>query len=167
MALLEIAIAIVLFAAFIKEVRTARRHAAKPHGSHPGVGWFDLAAGALLIFEAFHGAHHGKPGYLRPQFLSGLVAIALGVFHSRIHHLHQRRRYLKVDDTGLEFRLPPFRKVSAQWSDVASVDLGPSHATLHLHDGSRRKIALGRFRNSDELRRGIADHAGPAGLLPE
>jgi len=45
------------------ELRAAIRHSKHDaaHG-HPKVGWFDLAAGVLLIYEAFHGAHN-KPVY--------------------------------------------------------------------------------------------------------
>jgi len=67
---LELAIAVVVLGTFVKDLRAAMRHRRNPHAAgHSVVGWFDLAAGAMLMFEAFHGAHH-KPAWLRPQFLT-------------------------------------------------------------------------------------------------
>jgi hypothetical protein len=158
-AILEIVVALGVFATFLKELRAATR------GAHLPVGWFDLAAGAMLIFEAFHGAHH-KPGYLRPQFLAGVSTIGVGLFHARIHHFKKRRSYLKLDHDGLEFRRAPFRRLTVPWADLAKVELQQNQAILHRKNGRQHNISFKRFRNSKELRQGLADHAGPAGLLP-
>jgi hypothetical protein len=96
-AVAETVLALIVLATFAAELRAAIRHSR--HGdppSHPKIGWFDLAAGVLLIYEAFHGAHGHKPGYLLPQFFSGVVTIVLGVLHSRIQHAAGKRRYLKT-----------------------------------------------------------------------
>jgi hypothetical protein len=161
MAILEIAVAAIVFFTFLKDVYAARRH--RHSHKHPSVGWFDLAAGGLLIFEAFHGAHL-KPGYLRPQFLAGVATIVTGVFHSRLHARKARRRYMKVDDAGLEFRLAFFRRIRVGWSDLDSVDLSGPDAIIRRKDGRRHKIALKYFHNGAAVRQGLAEHT-PAALL--
>jgi uncharacterized membrane protein HdeD (DUF308 family) len=165
-AILELAVALGVFTAFAVELRAARRHAASGGHAHSPVGWFDLAAGALLIFEAFH-SPHVKPGYLRPQFLSGILTLIIGLSHGRLHSFHRRRHYLKLDDAGMEFRRAPFRRLTVPWTDLASVDLRKNEAILHRKDGRRHKIRLGRYRNIKALRQGLADHARAAGLLLE
>lgn len=160
----EVGIAIVVLGTFLVELRAAIRHT--KHGaahSHPKVGWFDLAAGALLIYEAFHGAHH-KPGYLRPQFFTGVATIALGLMHTRLNAFASRKRYLKLDDTGIEYRMR-FRGWSIPWGELASVDLSGRDAVFVRTDGERCTIEFGRFHNHDAIRRAIADHPESAKLL--
>src|SRR5215471_3374196 len=96
-AIVEIAVALVVLAAFVKELHAELR---SYRHSHSPFGWFDLAAGGLLIFEAFHSPHN-KAAYLRPQFVSGIATIAIGLLHGRLHSMHQRGRYLKFHDTGI------------------------------------------------------------------
>jgi hypothetical protein len=167
MALLELAIALAVLASFVKEIRAdirAGRHLA--HGMeashHGGIGWFDLAAGVLLIYEAFHGAHH-KPGYLRPQFFSGVATLGLGIFHARIEAMQHRRRYLKLDETGLEIRVK-FRRRSFLWEDLASIDTEGPFAVFHLKNGGRHKVRLNLLHNADAVRQAIGEHARAAGV---
>jgi len=162
MALVEIAVALGVFVTFALEVHAAKKHS----GKHQPVGWFDLAAGILLIFEAFHG-HHVKPGYLRPQFLAGVTTLGLGLFHARLHALQKRRRYVRLDETGLEIRVSRFRRFSVAWAELASVDLAGSKAIFHRNDGGRHTFRLNLLHNRDEVRKGIADHARAAGVPAE
>ena len=147
--IVEIAVAVVLMAAFVKELRSAhKRH-------HSKVGWFDLAAGGLLIFEAFHGAHH-KPGYLRPQFLAGLVTIAVGAFHAKIHRARHHRRYVKLDDHGVELRISRFSRTAIPWAEIANVELHEHQAVFQRKDGRSHALNLKRYHNREQLREGIA-----------
>jgi hypothetical protein len=129
---------------------------------HSPFGWFDLAAGGLLIFEAFHGAVH-KPGYMRPQFLSGVVTICLGLAHGKLAGIQERRRYVKLDETGVEFRLARFRRLHIPWKEVVSVDLVGNHAVFERPNG-RHKVRLNLLHNAEEVRHGIAEHARAAGV---
>src|SRR5262249_39815841 len=115
-ALLEIAIGLIVLSTFIKEVRAALRTRRLGHSGHSAFGWFDLAAGGMLLFEAFHSPHI-KPAYMRPQFLSGVLTIGLGMFHPRLHAFHRRRRYLALDESGMQFRLGPFRRLNLRWTE--------------------------------------------------
>jgi hypothetical protein len=164
MAILEIAVASIVLVAFVKELHAELRAHGKP--VHSPFGWFDLAAGGLLIFEAFHGAHH-KPGYMRPPFLSGVVTIALGLFHARFHEFRARRRYLKIDDAGLEFRVARFRRLILSWKDLDSVDVAGAHAIFCRTDGRRHRVRLNLFHNHHAVRQAITDHALGAGLPTE
>lgn len=171
MALVEIAVAAVVLAAFVKElraeIRAVRNHAHEGAAApHSAFGWFDLAAGGLLIFEAFHGAHH-KPGYLRPQFLSGVITIGIGLFHARLHTFHRGRRYVRFDEAGLEFRRGLFRRLAIPWKDLASVDLGGPTAVFHRTNGKSHKVRLNLLHNSAAVRQAIADHASEAGVRTE
>lgn len=160
----EIALAAIVLATFIRELREVVHH--RKHGkpsSHPKIGWFDLAAGALLIYEAFHGAHH-KPGYLRPQFFTGVTAIALGLLHARLSAVAAKKRYLKVDDEGIQYRMK-FRGWSIAWDNLASIDLTGKDAVFVETDGERHTIEFGRFHNHQALRQAIAEHPGAAKLL--
>jgi len=139
MAMLEVAITLGVFATFAKEAYTASKgsHAT----SHSSIGWFDLAAGVLLIFEAFHG-HHVKPGYLRPQFLSGVLTLTLGLVHGRLEARRSRRRYLKLDESGVT-------------------------AVFVSKDGGRRTLRLTHSINRDEVQQALTHHVRAAGLLAE
>jgi hypothetical protein len=130
------------------------------------VSWFDLAAGGLLLFEAFSG-HHNKPGYLRPQFLSGVVTLGLGLLHGRLHTFRQNRRYVKLDEAGVEIRTSRFRRFSLAWADVSSVDMAGTKAVFLRNDGRRHSMRLNLLSNEAEVRRGIAEHARAAGVLAE
>jgi hypothetical protein len=163
-AIAEVALAAIVLATFVLELRAAIRHT--KHGtaqSHPKVGWFDLAAGALLIYEATHGAHH-KPFYLRAQFISGVVTIALGLLHHRLQHAFGKKRYFKIDDDGIEHKLM-FRSWSIRWNQLKAVDLTSKEAVFERVDGERHKVNLGRLHNHEAVRRAVMDHPGAAKLL--
>jgi hypothetical protein len=162
-AILEIVLAILVLGALVVELRAARHHAKAGTQHHPAFGWFDLAAGAMLIFEAFHGATH-KPGYMRPQFLSGVATIGIGLFHKRLHSFHQRRMYLKLDESGLEYRNGRFRRFSAAWEEIEAVTINEKRAEFHWKGGRRRRIALNRFGNGEAIRQALSDHARSAGV---
>lgn len=113
MAILEVAIGAVVAVTFLRELRqTLRAPGTWPFISLArGHRLVRPAAGALLVFEAFH-QPHVKPGYLRPPFLSGMVTIGIGLFHGRLRASNRRRRYLKLDANGVECRWSRFRGFS-------------------------------------------------------
>lgn len=166
LAVVEALIASVVLVIFARDMRGLLH---KPQGhsptSHAGVGWFDIAAGALLIFEAFHG-HHVKPGYLRPPFIAGATTLVAGLVHGRIHAFRIRRHYLKLDVNGLECRPGPFRRVAFAWATLASVEVSEKEAIFRTKSGQRRIVRLNRYGNRDVIRNAIMDHARGAGLLP-
>jgi hypothetical protein len=160
-AALELGIGLAVCLTFLHELRAELRHS---RAAHSRFGWFELAAGMLLIFESFHGATT-KPGYLRPSFLAGTVTVGLGLFHKRLQARAQRRRYLKLDDDGFELRASRFRRTRLQWVELASIDLKGSKITFHQKTGGHRSIHWRLFRNGDEIRTAIMQHPAAAGLL--
>lgn len=159
MAALEVLIAAAVIIAFLKELRAdlhSIRHRDGTH-AHSAVGWFDIAAGILLIYEAFHGAHH-KPGYLRPQFLSGVTTLCLGIFHGRLQKLKARAAYIKLDEGGFYYRRNRFRKLKLNWADVADITDTSKRVEFRLNDGSTRALSLSTFRNAEEIRHAILEH---------
>ena len=165
-ALVETGIALAVLLTFALEGRAVKQHHNNPGGehAHPRVGWFDLAAGVLLIFEAFHSPHH-KPGYLRPQFLAGIVTLSLGIFHGPLQHAKQHRRRLEIDDSGVKLRMAPFRRWSVKWEDLVSVDVTAGHAVFELTNGRKHSINLKRFHNAEAVRQAISAHTRVTGLL--
>lgn len=166
-ALLEIAVAAIVIVAFAIEMRALRRKFARPqeHHDHPVVGWFDIAAAALLFFEAFHGEHH-KPAYERPQFLAGVITLAVGLFHARLRHFSSRRRYLTIDETGVDCRPSPLRRFGIAWADLASIELLDDRAVFHSKSGARYKLNLRMLRNAEKARDAIRSDRRAAALLP-
>lgn len=165
-ALVEILIAGTVLVAFILEFRVQVEHHRGHHagGGHRRLGWFDLAAGALLLFEAIHG-EHVKPIYERAHFYAGALTLAAGLFHGPLAAWLRRRRHLTVDETGLVFQGSRFRRTQAQWSELASVDVLPRRCILHGRDGSIREINLKRFSNRDVVSAAIVRYASAAGLI--
>ena len=155
-AVVEAVIAVLVLGTFFLELRAMVRHSKHGTHAHPKVGWFDLAAGVLLIYEAFHGAHH-KPGYMRPQFMSGVVTIALGVLHARLSRFGASRRYFKIDDAGIEYRMN-FRGWSIPWSELKSIDLGDKKVLFTRKNGEHHALNLGRLHNHAAVREAIAEH---------
>jgi hypothetical protein len=165
-AIAEIVIAILVLGTFVLELRATVKHHkhGASHAYHPKVGWFDLAAGVLLIYEAFHTAHGHKPGYLRPQFFSGVFVIVIGLLHAKIAHAAGKRRYLKVDDDGVEYKVV-LRGWSIAWADLASITLSDDHVVFVTTAGRRHTVNLRRFHNHDAVRRALADHPASVKLL--
>jgi hypothetical protein len=96
-----------------------------------------------------------------------MVTLGIALFHGRLQHLKRQRRYVKLDDTSLEIRTSPLRRLTLQWTDLTSVDLTASKAVFHRTNGRRHTVKFLWYHNSDAVRRGIADHAAAAGLLHE
>jgi hypothetical protein len=161
LAFLEITIAVLVLSTFAREVWAARKH---HHGAHSSIGWFDLAAAGMMMFEAFHGHHSGKPGYLRPQFFSAMVTLALALFHGRFHSWRANRRYVKLDEKGLEARSSRFRRFSLVWSELDRIHIARQKAVFHRSDGRRHTLRLQFLANHDEVRKHLVDHARAAGV---
>jgi hypothetical protein len=161
----EIALAGCVLFTFIKEFRALRR-TADDHDAHQkfSIGWFDLAAGILLMFEAFHG-HHLKPGYLRPQFFMGLITLTIAILHGHLHRYYRSRRFLTVDESGLEFRFGPFRYLVVKWNEISRVEFQEDSAILHRTDGKENVLKLKRFANREAARQLIIDHPSAASLF--
>ena len=164
---LEMAIAVVVLGTFFIEMRALiHKHRNPGHEhKHAAVGWFDIAAAGMLIFEAFHG-EHTKPGYLRPPFFSAIITLGMGLFHGKFHHARLKSRYLKMDEAGIECRPSRFRKFSVRWTDLATVKIADNKAVFQRKDGSAHSLGLRGLHNRSAVQKAIEEQARVAGLLP-
>src|SRR5262249_15040659 len=126
-------------------------------------GWFDLAAGGMLLFEAFHSPHI-KPAFMRPQFLSGVLTIGLGMFHPRLHAFHRRRRDLGLCESGMQFPLGPFRRLNRRWTEISAIEVDVAKAVFHRTNGRPQVINLLSTRNAEKVRQALSDHAATQSL---
>ena len=161
-AILEIAIAVLVLATFARELRAAT----KTHASHAKVDWFDLAAAAMMMFESLHGVHH-KPFYLRAPFVAAVFTTAIALLHGKIHARQAKKRYVKLDEKGLEARMGLFRRFSLGWDELDRIHIAQDKAVFHRNDGKRHTIGLRMLGNHEEVRKHISDHAHAAGVSME
>jgi hypothetical protein len=161
-AILEIVIAALVLGTFARQVHAAT----KSHQSHSKVDWFDLAAAAMMMFEAFFGHHH-KPPYATPAFWTALATIGIALFHGKLHARRARRRYVKLDENGVEARTSRFRRFSLAWTDLDRIHIARDKAVFHRSDGKQHTIGLRMLGNHEEVRKHIADHARAAGVNME
>jgi hypothetical protein len=161
LAVAEIIVAVVLLVTLVRELRAevrTRRNSNEAAHAHHGHGpdWFDVAAGVLLILEAWHLSQRGgKAFYLRPYFLLGMVTLLLGVFHGPYSDLILRRRYLRLDDSGVHGRLSRFRRISAPWQDVRGIRVDAREAVIETTSRSFT-ISLKRYQNAGAIREALA-----------
>ncbi len=161
-AMLEIVIAVLVLGTFARQLKAA----AKGHAPHSKVDWFDLAAAAMMMFEAVHGVHH-KPLYMRAQFYASITTFAIALLHGKLHTWKSRRRYVKFHENGMEARTGPFNRFSLGWADLARIHVARDKAVFHRSDGKRHTIGLRLLGNHEEVRRHITDHARAAGVDTE
>jgi hypothetical protein len=158
-AMLEIVIAVLVLGTFARELRAAT----KTHASHSKVDWFDLAAAAMMMFESFHGVHH-KAFYLRAPFVAAVVTAGIALLHGKIHARHAKKRYVKLDENGLEARMGLFRRFSLGWAELDRIHLAHDKAVFHRNDGKQHTIGFRMLGNHEEVRKHISDHAQAAGV---
>jgi hypothetical protein len=161
-AILEIAIAVLVLATFARQLHAA----GKKHTSHSVVDWFDLAAAGMLMFEAFHGVHH-KPPYERAQFWAAVTTLAIALSHGKLHTWRARRRYVKLDESGVELRGGFFQRFTLGWEEVHRLHIAQDKAVFHRSDGKRHTIGFRMLGNDEEVRKHISDHARAAGVNTE
>jgi hypothetical protein len=146
-----------LIVLFIRELRASRRPISpKPHsgeGGHHGVDWVDIAAGFVLLAEAFehwHVTHH----WPRPTLLTAFTTFALGLMHGRIAANRAKRRVLRVTGDGVRVsgRLFKARRLEAVWKELKSIDIGPRYAVVATHAGRTRKLDLQDLEHPELIR---------------
>lgn len=156
-AIAEIIVSIVLLAMFTRELRAAaaaklgKAERAKAH-EHSGPDWFDVAAGVLLILEAIRSVHPGgKPLYQHALLYTGAVTLLTGLAHGPLANLSRKRRFIRIDDTGLHVRLSRFRRFDIASPDLIEMQLHEDAAVL-VSDSGRHVIPLSRYGNATEIR---------------
>jgi len=162
LAILEIVVAALVLGTFARQAYAA----GQKHAHHTRVEWFDLAAAAMMMFEAFYGPHH-KPPYATPQFWTAVALTAVALFHGRLHARREKRRYVKLDENGVEVRTSRFRRFSVGWAELERIHIGEDRAVFHRSDGKQHTIGFRMLGNHDEVRKQLSDHARAAGVSME
>ncbi|MDQ2767365.1 MAG: hypothetical protein M3Y30_09440 [Gemmatimonadota bacterium] len=166
LAIVEIAFALLLLALFVRDVRAEaaarmrNRALAEPYTTphtHNGPEWFDVVAGTLILIEAVLSTQAGgKPLYQRALFYLGLATLVTGLAHGLLANLRWKRRFVRVDDSGLHVRLSRFTKFDVEWTDVIDIRLGERNAIVVAKTGSHT-IPLNRYLNARDITTALAD----------
>jgi len=167
LATVEMATAGLLLGTMIKSLRAARRAGqAGFHHAH-GVDWMDIFAAAVLfaeVAERYQLNHHTHVS--RPLVLTALLTLGLGLFHGRMSAWTGRRRSIRVDDAGVSVGGPPFRRLRAAWSDLASIAVNDRDAEIRTKAGRTRRIDLNDLDNAADVRRALIDARDRLAALP-
>lgn len=137
----ELAAAAALFVAIAVE----RRHASR--GAHARFGWIEIASGILLFVEGYSKPHHKL---VRPEYLSALVFIVLGVFDSKLAGFRKRRRSLEAREDSLRGRMGPFRRFEIPWSEVVGASTDGRRLEIRRSGADPVVVRLRPLRNADE-----------------
>jgi hypothetical protein len=140
-----------LIATFARTVRGLRHGGATPHAHVHGVDWMEIWAAGVLFAEALERWHirHQVP---RPQLLTAVATLGIGLFHERLAARRQRRRSLRLTSDHLYVGRRPFRHIKARWDDIAEIAMTDHHATIRTHQGRKRRLNLADLENGPEVR---------------
>ncbi len=125
-----------LVAAFVVELRQARRPAQGAHDAHHGPGWVDLFAAAVTLVEAWHLHHQGKHLLPWAYVLVAAILFVLGVSHARLRSL----RRLVTNSEGFDLRLSPWRRLRRRWDEIASFSV--NRQSLRIVERSGRVLEI-------------------------
>lgn len=133
----DVVVAAALVGTIVHRNVNAARH-------HARVEWIDVAAGVMLLVEAYHQRHEGRPGRLLPYAtaLLALLSFAKGFFHERFAARSARRRTLRLDADGMRFDWSRLHHVSVRRRDVAAIATSEREIVVTAPNGSRRRISL-------------------------
>lgn len=126
------------------------------------VRWLDVGVGGLLIAEAMHltdeGHHHQSLILL--YYGTGLAYCLAGVFHRQLG----RRRYVRIDDDGIQVRLNLIRRFRLSWPDIVRVVGYDSRVEIHTRTGGRYEIEERYLPNLREVRALLLERASGRGI---
>ena len=146
----EVATSALVIGAFVRSLRKARAGGShEEHGgaaSH-GVDWVDIFLSVMLVTEAL--VHRHETGHLpRPTILLAAVTLFIGFSHGRIWTFGQRRRALRVTETGISVGSRWGSRFNATWNEIEKFELAPHQALIVTHSGRERKIDLEELVNA-------------------
>ncbi|HYK09909.1 MAG TPA: hypothetical protein VEV39_03845 [Gemmatimonadales bacterium] len=129
------------------------------------VRWFDIAVGGLMALEgltlATEGQHHKTLIY--GYYGLGAFYVLLGVFHAHLG----RRRYVRMDDDGVQVRMTPFRSFRLGWPEISRV-VGHADSIEVFAKGDKRYEVSRRYvPNLDEIRQMMLDRASGRGIATQ
>jgi hypothetical protein len=126
------------------------------------VRWFDLSVGVLLLAEGLNLAAEGnhRQVLINGYYVLGAVYLLMGMFH----HQLGRRRYVRIDDDGIQVRLNPFRHFRLNWPDISRVIGHADSIEVFAKGDQRHEIARRYVPNLAEIREVILERASGRGI---
>ena len=162
----QIALAGALLVSIARELWQLRSAEPAEHKQHPGarIGWVNLFAGLALVLEGVQKIGAGSKLIHWPYFLQAMISLGFAFFGDRFERFRARWRVLRLDGTGMHFRLNVIRRFHVARSDIASLEIDGRRATVLTHAGRRRRIALVRLENAAEVEAALRAWAKAAGV---
>jgi len=126
------------------------------------VRWFDMSVGILLLALGLNLAAEGHHRQILIDGYYGLGAlyVLVGIFHRQLG----RRRYVRLDDDGVQVRLRPFRAFRLNWQDISRVVGHADSIEIFSRNGRRDEIPRRYVPNLDEIREFMLDKASGRGI---
>jgi len=149
----EITVGALVIISFVRAVRAIRaKTSAVDHAHHSSIDWLDVFIGVMLAVEVW--AHWHETGRIqRPTALLVPITIGLGLAHGWFAGRQQRRRMLRVSETGLSIGRGKFVPAfEARWNELRAVEIGPQTARVVKKDGRAKKIIFADLKNADAVR---------------
>ena len=126
------------------------------------VRWLDVGVGGLLIAEAIRlateGQHHQSLIFL--YYGTGIAYCLAGIFHRQLG----RRRYVRIDDDGVQVRLNLFRRFRLLWPDIVRVVGYESRVEIHTRNGGRYEVEERYVPNLRDIRELLLERASGRGI---
>lgn len=132
------------------------RQRGEAHGGR--VSWLNLAAAGVLLVEWYAGWSAGGK-LVSPPLAAGVVTLALAFLHPLVQRRRREKWSLRLDDDGITLRSGRFRRATARWSDLRSVDATRDAVYLRTADGREQRFSLRLAENADEIAAAVADAA--------
>jgi hypothetical protein len=140
---IEVAVALVLLGVLLRHTFSKKKH-------HEGIAWPEFASAAFIAFEAYsktHNGHRHHTSFVILSYLPAFMLLGLGLFQSSI----ARRIFVRVDDDGIEARLP-LKRFRIRWTELAGYELTDKALLLVTTSGTEKKIRFRRLEHGDEVR---------------
>lgn len=124
--------------------------------------WLDVGVGGLIALEGLtlqQEGQHDRP-LIDGYYALGAAYVLIGLFHRQLGW----RRYVRLDDEGIQVRLSPLRRFRLPWPDVSRV-VGQADVVEIYSKGGRRNLISRRYvPNLDEIRELIVERASGRGI---
>ncbi|HEX5473457.1 MAG TPA: hypothetical protein VFX12_02250 [Vicinamibacterales bacterium] len=156
LAFIEIGASLPFLVSVLRSLHRMRRGVAGHAHTGSGVDWADVLASGVLGAEALDRWH--RTGHIaRPQILTAVIILVIGLLHGRLSGLGERRRALRIDDEAIATgRQRPFRRrFRARWDEIVAIEIGEREARIRRRDGRVRRFDLADLENAEEVRRAL------------
>ncbi|HEX4633721.1 MAG TPA: hypothetical protein VH163_07815 [Gemmatimonadales bacterium] len=126
------------------------------------VRWCDITAGGLMALEALALATEGHRGetLIYGYYGLGALYVLAGLFHRQLGW----RRYVRLDDDGVQVRMTPLQSFRVGWPDISRVVGHADSIEIFAKGEKRYEIARRYVPNLDEIRELMVERASGRGI---